>query len=783
MKKARLSLTLALTVSASLANSATLYVKTNGTGTNCTSWADACATIAGAAGKAAAGVDPSYEIHIAKGIYKFTSTLSVTLSVSDKSLIFIGGYDAATDTQVGDKFSTIITGDNDNNDTKDTRGITKSYSGINGTNTSKAVLLGTGSYTFKHMTFTGFKGAQADDHGTVIFYQNPTGANNTLTLNDVALIGNANYSMGNIMVYASSPNAAYVVIDDGWFENNAGDAGVVLTTHLNVPAATISNSLFKGNVSAKDAYPGWNYGIGAVWGQGSTSLKVISSSFSNNTASDGPSAIQADGPLEITNSTFADNISGQTAAIKTAGVTTIRYSTIYSNDGNGSALSGGIQHGNGAANSLSLFGNLILANKKAGVDSNIQAANGSIKDLGYNLLGYGGLSYVTGTFTKHANTEFPVVGEADIVVGHAYHGGQRESVKIKKAGPARNKIPNDGIPFYGVGKSADYPFTSLSQAHGALKSVSGYDAGVYFFDLGGSYDTSSTPYTYTAGADANGQFATYVDDQGYVLMASADIAQNAANYTQTSSLDLRADAILKSSVFSHAKFDVSEVRISAKSDGARGSFDGYSVSSNVISKIKAFQTLPNTAETGGTWVVTYSTTGKNYFTGTARAAADQSKSLAQEIYYANTAASADGISWVPLSNKEALANITNTSAANFDSLDLWVRGNSGLCNGSLTNIDARGMPRSDRVSEEDPMSACDIGGFEFNDYYKIDCVDEDGLRPENTISKYSAGLCFNDPNAVTPKAVLENFAGAIHPFYLLLLAITGLGLRRGRYSV
>lgn len=756
-----LLLIMALSVS-SIANAAALYVKTDGNDTkNCSSWADACLTISRAVTVAVAGD----EIRIAKGVYKF----STTLSISGKSLSFIGGYNAAIGKQEGDKFSTIISGDKDNNDTVDTRGITVTYSNIVGNNTIKAVSLGDGSYTFKHLTFTGFKGAQADDHGAVIFYKNPIGVNNTLILNDVALMGNQSYSMGNIMAYAILPNAASIVIDDGWFQNNAGDAGIV-TTHQNISSLTISNSVFKDNVSINDGV-NWDRGVGAVWAQSSTSLKVSNSLFSGNTATDGAAAIQADNTLEITNSTFFDNVSQGSAAIKTASTTSIRYSTIYSNDGNGAALSGGVQHGSTTANSLLLFANLILANKKSAVDQNIYSEDGTIKDLGYNRLGYVSLSYVTGTFTKQLTTIYPAKGESDIVVGAGYFGGLRDSVKIKKAGPAHNIVPNDGIPFYGVGKSADYPFVSIQQAHGALKRAD-YAAGYYYFDLGGDYDELNG-FTYTPG-NGSLQFSTYVDKQGYVLIASADAINNtAAAYTTTDALALRSDQMMLQSVLAHAKFEFNEVRISSYSNGLRGTFDGYSKSSNVVSAIKSFISLPNPAMGGAVWNVTHSSSGINYFTGLSFGQTP----LNQQIYHAN---GESGIHWIPTRPNEALlypGNPDSNSTPSFgDSLDLWVRSNSGLCDGSISSVDARGLPKSDRVDSSEFAANCDVGSFEFNDYYKIDCADEDGLRQENNYLKAKVGFCISDISDITPKALIDNI-GAVTPIHLLLLILTGGYLR------
>lgn len=763
-----------LLLSSPLVSAAKLYVQPSGDDTkDCLTWGNACKTIS----RAVAVASANDTVNIAQGIYKFASVLSV----DNKSLSFIGGFklnvSSPTDTPntpEGDKYSTIISADTDNNDTRDSLGITTSYSGINGSNTAKAVNLSNGNYHFENMTFTGFRGEQADSHGTVIFYDNSSLPNNTLTLQDVAVVGNINYSMGNVMAYTTSTNKVLVVMDDVLFENNRGDAGVALTLHGSAQGANISNSVFKGNVSVKDTY-GWNYGVGAVWAQGGTTLNVSNSIFANNTATDSASAIQADGDLIVSNSSFSGNNSAGACAgaVKTAGLASIIYSSFYGNYGAGCA--GGIQHGSATASSLSLYANLILGNTINSADRNINAPNGAINDKGYNLFGFGGVSQVTGTFTKHATSSFPTELKSEIVVGNGYYGGRSDSVKISKKSPAYNKIANDGILFYGVGKSAQYPFVSLSQAHGALKGFEGYSAGIYYFDLGGSYDSSSTPYVYIPGS-GTAVFTSYVDDEGYVLAASADVnTPNSSAYSQTDNLALRTDAILRKAVFTHANFDVSEVRINSNSSGARGTFTGYSTSSNVLTKIKAFKTLPNTAETGGVWTVNYSSIGTNYFTGTARSAGDQNKDLDVEIYRANNAS---GITWAPALGKEAL----NSDVGAADELDLWVRGTSGVCNG-IISTDARGLPRSDRVQAEEPVSSCDIGAFEFNDYYKIDCVDEDGLRPENTISKYSVGICFKDPNAVTPKTVIENFAGVTHPFYLVLLALTGIGLRRKRRTI
>lgn len=622
--------------------SATLYVKTTGSNSkDCSSWESACSTIAFAVDKASAGDS----IYIAKGLYTFSSTLSI----SGKSLSFIGGFDDGGIAPTGDKHSTIISGDKDNNDSnKSSSGVTLSYNNIVGNNTTLGFSLGAGSYTFKHLTFTGFHREQADAHGAVIFYGNPTGASNVLTLEDVALIGNRAYSMGIVMAYASAPNAASIVIENAWFEENSGDAGIV-TAHLNTTAIMISNSTFKNNTTVKDTY-GWNYGTAVVWAQGSTALKISDSLFAYNLASDGASAIQADGPsLEITNSTFANNTVQKSSTIDTGAgtVTSIRYSTIYNNDSYGSAssASGGISHNNSAVGSLSLLANLIVANKKSGANSNIYTGNGAINDLGYNLVGHNGASYIVGTFVKHAKTEYPAVGVENIVAGYGSFGGKHDSVMITAYSPARDKIPYDGFQFYGVGTNASNPFTSLAQARASVGfNDTAYRPGnTYYFDLGGSYNEDTLAFSGTALSDPNYNkkvFTAKVDADGWV------------------------------------EHDT-----------------------NVV---------PNNN----------------------------------------------------LESKEVVGDESIT----------WIRGlDQGACSG-LISTDGRGLSRPDKVDSSLPRSSCDIGAFEFNNYYQVDCWEEDGMRPENNINSTHITWCVS-PNDLNPKNMLENMGTFAWYWSLALLGV------------
>lgn len=110
----------------------------------------------------------------------------------------------------------------------------------------------------------------------------------------------------------------------------------------------------------------------------------------------------------------------------------------------------------------------------------------------------------------------------------------------------------------------------------------------------------------------------------------------------------------------------------------------------------------------------------------------------------------------------------------------WIRAKqAGACSG-IVSTDGRGMPRSDRVRSGELVAACDIGAFEYNDYYQLDCVDEDGMRPENNLNSFQAGWCFNPLDKdVNPMDVFENMGIGSFSWHwsLFLLAVLGFRLR------
>lgn len=795
------SLCLAIMFGCSLATqAATLYVNTTGDNNNdCLSWGAACLTVADAVGKAVAGD----EIHIAKGIYKIATD---HINVDGKNLRFVGGFVVVDGTvkEQGDKFATVFSGDVDNNDNVDARGITTDYTKIDGTNAQRAANIRNANFEFVNMTFTGFKGPVSDHRGAVIFYANSNKAENTLKLDNVAVIGNQSPSLGAVMMYVNSPNTGEFTAKNSLFDGNLGDAGATIALHNNVTKALVENTVFNNNHAKRDGTT-WNRGVAALYAQSAaTDLTVKNSIFTNNTAEYGAAALFSNGTLTVVNSSFSNNSVANAfdevddnvgllnanicagAVVVKAKQASFMYNTFYGNSAP-SGCAGGIKHTLATAGSLQMLANLVLGNTPNNIDTN----NNTINDRGYNIFGFANVSGVNGGFSLSSTSLVPDTNVlvADIVKEVGYFGGRGESVKITANSPARNKIPYDGIPFYGVGRSAGAPFISLEQARGAL-ARSDYQAGTYYFDLGGLYDYDTNDKLQFTPGSGSGVFSTQVDDNGYVLVISGNKNTVAGSFTVTSDLSVNSDSILNRSIF--AALDVAEVRITSEVGAyfdANGVFDVYSTDAEVIANLKNLQLLkPNAVTPSGgnytnvtsrAWFSTENDGDDYYmmFDGT-NAACGAGKSYATGDIINSRAViwgcGTPGMHWT--GDREVIDNnIGAVTSSVQDSLGVWVRGDIGLCNGAV-ETDARGLPRSDRVKAEEPFSHCDIGAFEFNNFYQVDCWDEDGSRPENTISNAHMTWCVNPlENGLTPKDLLDNFGSF---YWYWSIALTGLLLWR-----
>jgi len=128
----------------------------------------------------------------------------------------------------------------------------------------------------------------------------------------------------------------------------------------------------------------------------------------------------------------------------------------------------------------------------------------------------------------------------------------------------------------------------------------------------------------------------------------------------------------------------------------------------------------------------------------------------------DTPGKTSGLRWTPGANGhlETYEWPTASAAMRTIDLDLWVRSSDAFC-GGIVKTDQRGMPRPDYVNLNDPnqygdVRDCDIGAIEWNDGYRLDCKDEDGERPENSIVKTEITFCIKDLSQITPKGIIDN---------------------------
>ncbi len=509
---------------ASVSNAETLYVKTTGDDSkDCLSWSSACKTIGQAVALAS---DTGSVINIAEGIYKPTATITL----KDK-LQLIGGYKTDTNAYNPDKYRTIISGDTDNNDVV-TDGVTMDYSDISGANLSRLFWAqDITEVVLKGFTLTGMQ--QTGNHGSAMWIQA-----SEVSFEDVDFIGNYAFSLGTVLIYGVDVFAQGTFTSCSFIGNYAGTGGA-LNPHRH-GHAVIKNSEFRNNDAGSTG--------GAIYvNNGLSSLQLENATFEGNTAPEGGAVALAAGvdSSTIVNATFINNnaTTGVGGALRIQGSGhEVGFSTFY---GNAAVSAGGaIQNDSGALNSI--YSSLLLGNTAAS-NGNVNAVAGELSDGGYNLIGSAGISEAAFNFGSSSFTSPHNMLDL-IEVDSFENGGLLKSVRISEkvdAGYPRDVIQNDGIPFFGVGQSADYPFRSLADAHGAIKSSVDYGAGIYYFDLGASYG-SAPDYTVSLSGQS---FSTYVDDEGYVLIASAGVAGDVLSIvTETSALTLRSDSKLPASI-------------------------------------------------------------------------------------------------------------------------------------------------------------------------------------------------------------------------------------------
>lgn len=127
-------------------------------------------------------------------------------------------------------------------------------------------------------------------------------------------------------------------------------------------------------------------------------------------------------------------------------------------------------------------------------------------------------------------------------------------------------------------------------------------------------------------------------------------------------------------------------------------------------------------------------------------------------------------------------NLSLALTKDSEARDKIPNGTSGCVTGS--GQDERGFDRPDLIDVTDPdqngdVRDCDIGAFEFNNAYRLDCFEEDGLRPDGG-SGFGFYYCPDGTTPTAPELVKNLFTGYIGYWMLLLMA--GLGAIRYRRS-
>lgn len=568
---------------------------------------------------------------------------------------------------------------------------------------------------------------------------------------------------------------------------SATDDGLIMT-HVNGAWLKLNNVIIQGNTMRSTA------AIGMLVAD--DLLEISNSSVSGNEATTGNAIIRlgtgsraiirdsiidnntvsAAGGLHVTNAiadlysvTFYNNQAANAAAIYAEGANAkvnCHHCSIVKNTAS--------QVLRVILNATVSFKNSVVANEAGTLLST--ASGGSVVDLGFNAFGINGSAagiptplHATSFINVEANLTDIFAADID------YNGGLIKSLKLSsKHSNLIDKIPNDR-PELLTGTAPGTPFTSLADAHNALTAFAHYKKRTYFFSIGSS------------------AFSTIVDNDGWVLIAGGNKFQASGAYTETQNLAEKSDAILDRTILAEQGFDFDEVRITGRAvvGGRAVTLDARSSNSNVINAVKNFTMLPNNFNTSsygrGGWyayegaerVLSNSPLGD-----TLTGAPNGGVTADLNVIIFDTPGKTSGLRWTPGANGhlETLEWPSQSAPPRTADLNLWVRSSNAYC-GGIVKTDQRGMPRPDYVNLNDPnqygdVRDCDIGAFEWNDGYRLDCFDEDGERPENSLTKTDISFCIKDISQITPKGIIDNM-GYTHPLVLIfLLSLLASGLLR-----
>lgn len=241
-----------------------LYVASTAVGNgNCSSWANAC-TLQTALSNAASGD----QIWVKKGVYKPTTTTDRTISFALKFDVYLYGGFAGTETSLSQRNPaaniTVLSGDIDNNDPVDSRGVTTAIGG----NNSYHVVTADGA----HSRLDGFIITGGHANGALLPHSQGGGiysTNSSLWLDNVHFETNWAASQGGGL--ASVSNLSIEMNNVTFVRNEADQGGGVYNVNTTLRFLNVS---FIGNLA--------NYG-GGMYNVGSEPL-VTNVLFSGNSA-------------------------------------------------------------------------------------------------------------------------------------------------------------------------------------------------------------------------------------------------------------------------------------------------------------------------------------------------------------------------------------------------------------------------------------------------------------------------------------------------------------------
>ena len=546
--------------------------------------------------------------------------------------------------------------------------------------------------------------------------------------------------------------------------NNMASGGAIYTT-IGGDKIEITNSTLADNIARTG--PG-----GAIRMAAGGRLNITSSIISGNTAatSGGGLYIEGGSIAEMVSTTFYNNqAAGEGGGIyATAAKTSVScvHCTVVKNSS--STASTNARNVVAKTSSSLYFKNSVVINEDKGTSSggwNVSLSSATLTDGGYNAWGINNESGFAGGTASTSNGSR--INDQATVAQYfesniAYNGGKLKSLKPVPTSSLIDAIPND-VPPSSTGTTPSLPFTSIAQAHATMLYYESYSAGYYFFNL-------------------NGQtFKTYVDANGYVLVASS-AGSVATSLEQTSNLILQSDMILAPAAFAEMT-DIDEIRISSP-NSKLGNFDMVTKNTSNIARLQSYLPLYNNYDLGyaadyypSLW---YGTHDANMDGATASDLSAYGVMLLSHNILGHAGDGTD-FHWQMERSGGPYVTVEWNTPTPRDPMNLWVRSSASSCGGVVTE-DQRGLPLPDYVNPNDPnqygeVHDCDIGAFEWNNGYRLDCYDEDGERPENSLSGASASVCLSDLNTLTPKALIDNF-GYIHWPMLLLLGVAGLWRER-----